>query len=159
MPLNYLLALGALTLFGGISLYLLPLEPNLLALQFSFNQHDFQTVTAQWQGEALQRFTLHFWADFALLLCYGLWGYRLISSGSIAWHLPPYWRNLGAWLLPLAAVCDALENLLQFYLLQQPTAPAALYALAGMAALLKWLLFIGFALLLAWAWTRRRHGA
>lgn len=158
-PLNSLLAVAALALFTGISLYLLPLEPNLLALQSSFTPGDFQAVIAQWQGEDLQRFKWHFWADFALLLCYGLWGYRLTSSGAIARQLPPSWHSLGAWLLPLAAVSDALENLLQLYLLHQPAAPAALYALAGMAALLKWLLLTSFALLLVWAWTRRRHEA
>jgi len=157
MPLTRLLALGALTLFTGISLYLLPLEPNLLALQFSFTPNDFQAVIAQWQGEDLQRFKWHFWADFALLLCYGLWGYQW--GHRAAWLKHGSYPNALAWLLPLAAVSDALENLLQLYLLQQPTAPAALYALAGMAALLKWLLLTSFALLMVWAWTRRRHEA
>jgi hypothetical protein len=155
-PLNGLLGVAALALFAGISLYLLPLEPNLLALQFSFTPNGFQAVIAQWQGDGLQRFQWHFWADFALLLCYGLWGYRLISSGAIARQLPPPWRSRAIWLLPLAAVSDAQENLLQLYLLQQPAAPAALYALAGMAALLKWLLLGSFALLLVWAWSRQR---
>lgn len=152
-PLNGLLAVAALALFTGISLYLLPLEPNLLALQFSFTPDDFQAVIAQWQGDWLQRFKWHFWADFALLLCYGLWGYQWVHTA--AWLKRGRYPNALAWLLPLAAIADALENLLQLYLLQELAAPAALYALAGMAALLKWLLLMLFALCLGWAWSRR----
>lgn len=156
MPLTHLFALGALTLFCGISLYLLPLEPNLLTLQFSFTPNDFQAVIAQWQGEALQRFKWHFGADFALLLCYGLWGYQWVHTA--AWLKHRSYRNTLAWLLPLAATADALENLLQLYLLEQNAALPLLYFLAGSAALLKWLLLASFVLLLAWLWARRRHG-
>lgn len=151
------LALACLALFSGIALYLLPLEPNLLALQFSFNQNDFQAVLAQWQGEELQRFKLHFMADFALLTCYGLWGYCWVHTA--IWLQRASWRNALAWLLPLAALSDALENLLQLYLLDQTAALHWLYPLAGTMALLKWLLLTSFALLLVWAWTRRRHEA
>jgi hypothetical protein len=154
-PMNGLLALTSLALFGGISFYLLPLEPNLLALQFSFTQADFQTVLAQWQGDELRRFKLHFIADFALLACYGLWGYRWVRAS--AWLHNANWRSTLAWLLPLAALSDALENLLQLFLLEQSRAISWLYPLAGTAALLKWLLLTAFALLLGWAWARRTH--
>ncbi len=153
--LNGLLALTSLGLFGAIGLYLLPLEPNLLALQFSFDQRAFQAVIAQWQGEALQRFKLHFWADFVLLLCYGLWGYGLMTRSRVARYWGQLWRNRAAWLMPLAATADALENLLQLYLLGQAAASPLLYALAGTAALTKWLLIGLFALFLVWAWLRR----
>jgi len=149
------LALLSIALFAGISLYLLPLEPNLLALQFSFTPDAFQAVIAQWQGDGLQRFKWHFWADFALLLCYGLWGYQWVHTA--AWLKHGSYPNALAWLLPLAAIADALENLLQLYLLGQSAALTLLYPLAAMAALLKWLLLMLFALCLGWAWSRRQR--
>lgn len=131
-----------LLLFVGLSIFLAPLEPGVLQLQFAFTPRAFGQIVHTWQAEGLARYRAHLPADFALLLSYASFGYllatrtRLAASGG-AW---------ARWLLPAAALADALENVLHLWLTEAPRLAVFWpYPLAAGAASFKWLLFLVFA--------------
>lgn len=130
-------------LFGGLGIYLAPLQPSVVALQLTFGPEAFAQVLQAWGPEGVQRFRYHLPVDGLLLLGYGIAGYLAVVRTRffepLATALPLHWV---AGLLPLAAVCDAGENLLHGVLTQAtavaaPWAPAW-YAAAGLCASFKW---------------------
>jgi len=143
--LRMLGAVGAL-LFAAMALYLAPLDPGILSLQFAFDETTFKAILAQWGPAGVARFRAHFVADFAFLGCYGLFGYLLASRTAFLDGLPPLAKAAGAHALPVAAVADAVENVLQWHLsaVATPAPPPALYLAAGAASSLKWLLWVAF---------------
>lgn len=143
-------ALGgaSLLLLLALGAYLAPLQPNIVVLQFSFTPAAFAEVLAQWRPEGVLRYRLQLLMDYALLLCYGTFGYVAARA----------WR-VARWLMPLAALCDALENALHWHLSAPLTEGAAhlspwLYVAAGVSATFKWLLLGAFLLV----WLRRMRG-
>ena len=76
---------AALALLCALGVYLAPLQPNILALQFAFTPRAFGEVVHQWTGEPLHRFRMHLVADYALLVSYGLFGY-LLSTRTQVFH-------------------------------------------------------------------------
>lgn len=143
----WLSGIAALALFAGIAWYLAPLEPNVLALQLSFSPRAFATVVHAWSPEQLARFRWHLLPDFALLGCYGAFGYLLVSRSGLFTHFRPALRRAALWSLPLAAAFDAAENVLHWWLTATPRFGVVLpYLASGACAALKWLLLLGFAL-------------
>lgn len=138
--------LVALALFVGLGVYLAPLQPNLVALQFTFTQVAFEQVVAQWQASGVALFRSHLPVDGFLLLCYAVFGYLLVSTSPMFASFSAATRKKMSLLLPLAACADAAENLLH-WILTTPEPPAAnwVYALAGLYSSLKWLGLVGFA--------------
>lgn len=115
MTLARVLGVAALLLLAGIACYLSPLKPGIIALQFAFTQSSFETVLHAWHPE----------------------GVRLYRSRAA--------RVAAAWLLPLAALCDALENVLHLHLTAgRGDVPALLFAGAVICATLKWALLGAF---------------
>ncbi len=161
MRLTWLTGCLALALFAGLAVQLAPLQPNIVALQFAFTPADFQAVLALWGPAGVTLYRSHFPADFALLALYGSFGGLLVTRSRTFDNLPGAGRSVAAVLLPLAAVCDAGENLLHLTL-TTPAAlaaspDAALVAAAAVCATGKWVLLAGFAAMAARAeWRRRR---
>jgi len=148
----------ALALFCAIAWYLAPLQPNILSLQFAFTPRAFGEVVHQWTGEPLHRFRMHLPADCALLVSYGLFGYLLTTRTPLFDALPARVRRGLAWVLPMAAAFDALENGLHLWLTEVPRFGVSWpYWLAAMSASAKWLLLFVFAIAVVVALVRPRR--
>lgn len=146
MRIVWLLGLIAAALFVSIALYLQPLKPNVISLQFTFSESAFLAVLHGWQAEGVARFRAHFVADYALLVCYGAFGYTFARRARVFSSCPSGRKRLLTWALPLAALADAIENVLHLYLSSAASqAAAALFPAAGVAATFKWLLLGMFA--------------
>ena len=145
MPRTLPLGLAALGAFIGIALYLAPLEPSILWLQFAFTAPSFEGVLQQWQARGIALYRSHLPADFLLLLLYGAFGFSFgrQRATALGTHCTAAW--LVVWLLPVAALADAGENTLHLLLTDgRPAAAPALYALAGLAATVKWMAILAF---------------
>ncbi|WP_296510334.1 hypothetical protein [Rhodoferax sp.] len=146
-----LAAVACALLFGGLGIYLAPLQPSVVALQFTFTPNAFAQVLQAWGPEGVQRFRTHLAVDGLLLLSYSAAGYLAVARTRVfrplATWLPLRWVAL---LLPLAALCDAGENLLHWGLTQGDAlaAPsgATWYLVAGLCAAFKWVGIAVFAL-------------
>jgi len=139
----WLLGVLALALFLGLAVFLAPLEPGVLHLQFAFTPRAFGQIIHVWQAEGLARFRAHFPADFVLALSYGAFGF-LLAQRSGAFGAQAKWAR---WLLPLAAAFDGAENVLHLWLTAAPRLDVFWpYPLAATAASLKWTLLLAFAL-------------
>jgi hypothetical protein len=155
------LTLACVLFLGGLGLYLAPLQPSLVALQFTFTPEAFAQVLQAWGPEGVQRFRNHLPVDGLLLLSYGAAGYLAVTRTQLfeplATRLPLQWVAL---LLPLAALCDAGENLLHWWLTGGDPLPAPVgatwYLAAGLCATFKWLGIVGFAIAALLARLRRR---
>ena len=133
-------------LLSGMGWYLLPLQPNMVALQtFVFTPEAFHAILNAWGPEGVQRFRNHLPVDGLFLMGYGTLGYLLALDTELFFRCSGAARNAVALLLPLAAAFDAVENLLQWRLsaLQVPAEPLW-YLLSGSASMLKWLLIVLF---------------
>ncbi|NKE64417.1 hypothetical protein RAMLITH_01170 [Ramlibacter sp. RBP-2] len=141
----------AAALFAGIALYLAPLEPGVLTLQLAFSPRVFGQVVHLWPAEHLARYRSHFPADFALLACYGAFGW-LLATRTALFAGQPALRCWAKWALPLAAAFDSTENALHLWLTEVPRfgVPWA-YTAAALAASLKWGLLLAFAFAVAFA--------
>jgi len=145
----------ALALFFGIAFYLAPLDPNILHLQFAFNEQSFKAVLSMWQSSGIARYRSHFPADFLFLAAYGLSGFwfgreRAPAHSGLATYL--------TWSLPIAAVADATENALHLVLTSSNASTnTVLYFLSGSAASIKWLGILVFALSLVALYMRKRE--
>ena len=137
----------ALALFVTLGVYLWPLTPSILALQFTFSEPAFQAVLEKWQPSGLHLYRSHFPADFVLLALYGIFGFLFGKQFSTSHQVTVGHAQVMVWSLPAAAMADAGENLLHLLLTNgQPNHAQVLYAIAGVAACVKWLAFIAFTL-------------
>jgi hypothetical protein len=140
----------ALALFIGLAWYLSPLKPGVVALQFAFTPRAFGEIIHQWSPDDLQRYRRHLPVDFILLAAYGCFGYLMARRATFFRSGAPVLYRVGSWLLPLAAIFDALENALHAWLTEVPRfGVPAVYAASASFSALKWALIIGFGLLLA----------
>jgi len=154
MPATVILGVAALLLLLGLGVYLAPLEPGVLALQFAATPRAFGLVIHLWTAEQLALYRSHFAADFALLACYGAFGWRLSRRTPLFARAPARARKLLPWTLPLAAAFDAAENALHLWLTAEPRfGVAPLYLASASCAALKWTLLLGFALAALHAWS------
>lgn len=150
------LGIAALLMFIAIGVYLAPLKPSLLCLQFSFTQTTFQRVLEQWQGGGVALYRSHFPADFMLLALYGAFGYVYGTRFAASHAIGRVAAAALAWSLPVAAVTDATENGLHLLLTgTQPVGSPVLYAISGVAASVKWLAFWIFAASAIATWRKR----
>lgn len=153
----WLTGLAALGLFAGIACYLAALKPGVMALQLAFTPKSFGDVIHFWSADQLLRFRAHIPADYALLLCYGAFGYLLASRTRIFHTLPTALRGWAAWALPIAALFDAAENAFHLWLTEVPRFAVQLpYVLAASCATLKWLLVLAYLLTLILALVRTK---
>ncbi|KAB2927239.1 MAG: hypothetical protein F9K30_04540 [Dechloromonas sp.] len=142
--------LAAAALAGGIAWYLAPLTPNVLQLQFAVTPRAFGDIIHYWSAEQLQRFRAHLPADCLLLLCYGLFGHLLATRSSLFAASRGFLRHWARWALPLAALCDAAENALHWWLTEVPRfATVWPYFCATACASAKWLLLLAYGITVA----------
>jgi hypothetical protein len=156
----WLTGLTALTLLAGLGLYLAPLKPDLVALQFAFSPERFGLILVQWGPEGVALFRSHLPIDGILLLCYGAFGYLLAMRTRIFSNQSKTTIRWLALLMPLAALADSGENLLHWLLTgSQAQMPTWVYALAGLCASLKWVGLVLFTVATVWAvvWRRQTH--
>lgn len=107
---------AALLLFVGLAIYLLPLQPNIIALQFAFNADTFRAILAQWQPEGIALFRSHLPVDAVLMVAYGVFGYLLTTYTEVFAKYTPVWRLRISVVMPVAAIADAVEDVLHWYL-------------------------------------------
>lgn len=154
---NWTLGIVTLALFVGLGVYLAPLNPDIVTLQFTFSPVTFQAVLDAWGPEGVARYRAHLPVDGVLLLCYGALGYGLSTATALFTPFSPAARRFLAAVLPLAACCDSVENLLHWTLTAaNGPGPAGLYAVAGISSTLKWLGIILFLLAALVALLRRK---
>ena len=145
----------ALALLAGIAWWLAPLEPGILALQMAFTPLRFGEVIHAWPAEHLLRYRQHLLPDFVLLLTYATLGYLLARRTRLFAPLGPRATHIATWCWPLAAVFDAAENALHYWLTEVPRFDVPMvYAVSGSCSLLKWLLLLAFGALVALALAR-----
>lgn len=153
----WLCGTAALLLFAALAIYLAPLRPGVLELQFAFTANSFGAIVHSWSADDLARYRAHFGFDFVLLVLYGAFGWLCATRAPMRVALSPWLRALARWALPVAAAFDASENLLHLWLTAAPRFGVPhLYAIAASCAALKWIGILGFALLAALALARRR---
>jgi len=151
----WLCGLAAVLLLGVIGYMLEPLDPDILQLQLAFTPRAFGEVIHAWSAADLQRYRWQLVVDYALLLAYAGFGYGLATRSRLFVTAGPVRALVARGSLPLAAGCDAVENALHLWLTATPRfGLPALYACSASLALLKWLLLIGFAGLVAHALAR-----
>lgn len=107
---------AALLLFVGLAIYLLPLQPNIVALQFAFNADAFRSILGQWGPEGVVLFRSHLPVDAVLLVAYGVFGYLFTTRTAWFAKYTPLWRLRISVLMPVAAIADAVEDVLHWYL-------------------------------------------
>ena len=131
----WLTGVASLLLFAGLAWYLAPLDPGVLALQFAFAPDAFARVVHAWPPEHVLRYRQHLPVDCLLLAVYGAFGHLLASRSRLfsTWARPS--RLAATWALPLAAVFDAAENALHWWLTESPRLGVALpYVVAAACA-------------------------
>lgn len=135
----WLCGLAAMALFAAMQVLLSDLHPSLLALQFAFTPAAFQQVLDAWQVPGIATYLKHFAFDFPFLACYGVLGFLAMPAGSAR-----------RWVLPAAAVFDAVENTCHLVLIASlPTLSPVLVAFSGAASVTKSVLIASFFVLLA----------
>ena len=142
----------ALALLAGLAWYLWSLEPGVIVLQFAFTPKAFGEVIHSWSPADLVRYRRHLPVDLVLLAAYGLFGHLLVTRTSLFGSSRQPLRRVASWFLPLAALFDAMEDALHWWLTEVPRfgVPMAYAASAGFSVL-KWAFIVGFGLLVAYA--------
>jgi O-acetylserine/cysteine efflux transporter len=137
--------LAAAVLLAGLTWYLEPLQPNIVALQFSYTPKTFGNIVHLWPAEHLVRFRVHLPFDCLLLFSYGWFGFLFATRTKAFSALNQVLRALATWALPMAAISDAIENGLHWWLTEAPRfGVPVLYEVATVAAALKWALIAFF---------------
>lgn len=134
-----------------------PLSPNIIAVQLTFDSQVFWQAMAQWgpEGMARLRATLLPW-DMLHPFIYAATGYLLVMHSFLFAGIRPAWRGAFAWTLAIAGACDQIENACALYLLSLPFGtPSLLIPVSATFSFLKWVLAVGFALLLLGVSARR----
>lgn len=140
----------ATCLLVGLAIWLAPLEPGVVALQFAVTPTAFGKIVHAWSPQDLERYRAHLPVDTLLALAYGGFGLGWVRASPWFASMGAGARRVAAGLLPLAALADVAENGWHFWLTEAPRfgIPAA-YAIAAACAALKWGLLLGFAFLVA----------
>lgn len=142
--------------FGAVTFWMVSgLQPGVTVLQFAWTPRGFGEIVHVWSPEDLARYRLHLPVDSLLLLAYGSFGWLLATRTALFAALPGHSRVAARFVLPLAAVCDAVENVLHAWLTEMPRFGLhGLYLLSTTCSALKWALLFGFAALVLWVLAR-----
>ena len=106
----------SLLLLLGLTVFLLPLQPTIVALQLAFSPASFQAVLRAWQPQGVALFRAHLLPDTVFLLCYGVFGYLLATRTTVFCRFDARLQRALPWLMPVAAGADAFENILHWIL-------------------------------------------
>ena len=73
----------AAALFIGVFVYLLPLKPGVIALQFAWHPQTFGGIIHLWSEADLARYRSHLPVDCAVLLAYAAFGWLLATRTAV----------------------------------------------------------------------------
>jgi len=155
-----IVALVSALLFTAMAIYTHPLTPCIPAIQLTFSESAFQAILDDWQSAGTyDRFKTHFALDFPFLVSYGVLGFLVSTRTRLFQNFSRPVKSLLSYTLPVAAVADAIENLMHLYFLSG-AAPfiSAQYLVAGVVASTKWLLILVFVCSALHACYRRNPG-
>lgn len=132
------------------------LRPNILFLQLTFDPVRYWAILEAWGDEGERAYREHFAYDFFHLVIYAACGHIVATRSALFGPDACKLASITAWLLPLAAVFDFAENLLQLHLLAGPAgARSLLIPLSALCSTLKWGLAAGFAGVIGWRLARK----
>ena len=132
------------------------LRPNILFLQFTFDPVRYWAILEAWGSDGERAYREHFAYDFLHLFIYAACGRIVVTRGALFAPEACRLASITAWLLPLAAVFDLAENLLQLHLLAGPVGASSLVIpLSALCSALKWGLAAGFAGVIGWRVARK----
>lgn len=152
MKLVWLTGLAALALLLGLAGWLWGLRPGIVQLQLAFTPRAFGEIVHAWSPVQLERYRVQLWVDGLLLLSYGAFGWLLVGRTLLFARSSRWLAGLARWALPLAAVFDATENVLHFWLTAAPRfGVPTVYAVSAGASSIKWLLLLCFGALVVHA--------
>jgi hypothetical protein len=146
--------MASAVLLTGLGVYLMPLQPSIVALQFTFSTEAFLAVLQAWKPAGVELFRSHLAVDGVLMLCYGAFGYLLAIRTAVFGRMSSEARHKLSLMMPVAACADAMENILH-WLITGNTAEAWLWLvpLASVCASVKFAGIFGFG---AAVWLARR---
>jgi hypothetical protein len=132
------------------------LRPSILFLQFTFEPARYWAILEAWGSDGERAYREHFAYDFFHLFIYAACGRIVATRGALFAPEACRLASITAWLLPLAAVFDFAENLLQLHVLAGPVAARSLeIPLSALCSTLKWGLATGFAGVIGWRLARK----
>lgn len=150
---------ASIALMLALAVHLRTVKPRIHKAQVTFSESGFRDIVRQWSPDQLAKVRSHFPLDYAFLVAYGGFGLSLATALLHRAALPgPFVTLIWPWVLPLVALCDALENVLhQRFLRGTPgTSPEGLFVLSGCAASAKWVLLVVYLVILGmWVMTPR----
>lgn len=150
LPVTSLATLIYVVSQSHIGYLLHQLRPNILVLQLSFHPARYWAVLTQWGEAGLRSYRAHLPWDFAHLFIYAAFGYVLATRAGLFAEPASRAARRTAWMLPLAAVFDLAENLLQVHLLAGPFgADSVAIPVSACCSAVKWALAAGFAVIVA----------
>ena len=127
------------------------LRPNILVLQLTFDANGYWGILGQWGEAGREAYRGHFGYDTLHALIYAVFGYLLATRGGVFAAAEARLGRRAAWMLPVAALLDLLENHLQLQLLAGPSgAQVAAIPLSALCSAAKWALALAFALWMGW---------
>lgn len=159
LPMAGIATLAYVVSQAHIASLLYQLRPNIFVLQLSFRSDQYWAVLSQWGAAGLRSYRAHLPWDFAHLFIYAAFGYVLANRAGLFDDPDSPAARRTAWMLPLAAVFDLVENVLQVHLLGGPFGAESLaISVSACCSAVKWGLAAGFALIIAWRVLRKSAG-
>ena len=143
-----------------MAIYTHRLTPCIPAIQLTFSETAFKAILADWQSAGTyDRFKTHFALDFPFLVSYGVLGFLVSTRTRLFQNFSRPVKSLLSYALPVAAVADAIENLMHLHFLSgAETFIPAQYLVAGVVASTKWLLILAFVCSALYACCRKNPG-
>lgn len=127
-----------------------PLDPSIFALQLAFTPEQFWQVIEKWGPSGVSRYQSHFVYDFIHPFIYAALGYVWVRRTALFSALPRPAHRFFALALPVAGVCDLVENSIHVHLLRHDAGfGGQLVLLSGSASSIKWALAAIFTAALA----------
>lgn len=147
---RFLVLLSGLLFFASqtnLIWHLAPLRPSIFTLQLSFTAESFWQVIEQWGKPGITIYRAHFVFDNIHPFIYGVFGYLTIAKTPLFTGTPPVVRRLALLALPIAGLCDLLENAAHSHLLALPHGTdSPIIPLSAVCSSIKWGLATAFAL-------------
>ncbi|HQC81475.1 MAG TPA: hypothetical protein PLS67_13320 [Accumulibacter sp.] len=138
------------------------LHPSIFMLQLSFTAESFWHIIEQWGTPGVAIYRAHFVFDNIHPFIYGVFGYLMVAKTPLFAGMPPVVHRTALLTLPIAGLCDLLENAAHNYLLALPHGTdSPIIPLSAVCSSIKWGLATAFALafivrLAQWQWVRHK---
>ena len=118
-----------------------PLDPSIFALQLAFTPEQFWQVIEKWGTNGVSRYQSHFIYDFIHPFIYAALGYVWVRYTTLFLAMSNGANKFFAAALPVAGLCDLVENSIHVYLLSHGSGFGGnLVLVSGTASSIKWAL-------------------